>query len=188
MGKRISELTTAGAITGNEYIEMVQDGSSVKVSHNNLTAKVGGILANRIIYGDGAAAITAITDANAPTKSGFYRLGTPYTNGPGAWTVHILHIQDDRAADICSQIAVRAGVAPSLFIRHNNSGTWGSWEFIWNSGNDLQGSGLTADSITEATPANAGATGTKGTIRFDANYVYICVATNTWARYAKAAW
>jgi hypothetical protein len=37
-------------------------------------------------------------------------------------------------------------------------------------------------------PASASATGTLGEIRIDANYIYICTATNTWKRIAIATW
>ena len=39
-----------------------------------------------------------------------------------------------------------------------------------------------------AAPGSASATGTAGDIRYDANYVYVCVATNTWKRSALATW
>lgn len=39
-----------------------------------------------------------------------------------------------------------------------------------------------------AAPASASATGTVGEVRFDANYIYRCVATNTWRRAALATW
>lgn len=38
------------------------------------------------------------------------------------------------------------------------------------------------------TPASAGATGIAGEICWDANYVYVCVATNTWKRSGLATW
>jgi hypothetical protein len=37
-------------------------------------------------------------------------------------------------------------------------------------------------------PATAGATGTAGDIRYDADYIYVCTATNTWKRAAIATW
>ena len=37
-------------------------------------------------------------------------------------------------------------------------------------------------------PASATDTGTAGDIRYDANYIYICTATNTWKRAAIATW
>jgi hypothetical protein len=38
------------------------------------------------------------------------------------------------------------------------------------------------------TPASASATGTVGEIAWDANYIYICTATNTWKRVAISTW
>ncbi len=41
---------------------------------------------------------------------------------------------------------------------------------------------------TSKTPASAGATGNAGEIAWDASYIYICTATNTWKRVAIATW
>lgn len=41
---------------------------------------------------------------------------------------------------------------------------------------------------TAKTPATAGASGNQGDIAWDANYVYVCTATNTWKRSAIATW
>lgn len=41
---------------------------------------------------------------------------------------------------------------------------------------------------TNKTPASASATGTTGQICWDASYVYVCVATNTWKRSAITTW
>jgi len=41
---------------------------------------------------------------------------------------------------------------------------------------------------TIAAPSSASATGTAGEVRWDANYVYVCVATNTWKRSALSTW
>lgn len=41
---------------------------------------------------------------------------------------------------------------------------------------------------TAKTPASAGAAGNQGDICWDANYVYICTATNTWRRAAISSW
>jgi len=50
--------------------------------------------------------------------------------------------------------------------------------------NVLPSSSLGASS----TPASASATGTTGEIRWDASYIYICTATDTWKRTAIATW
>jgi hypothetical protein len=41
---------------------------------------------------------------------------------------------------------------------------------------------------TARTPASASATGNAGDICWDSNYVYVCVATNTWKRTALSTW
>lgn len=41
---------------------------------------------------------------------------------------------------------------------------------------------------TFKTPSSASDTGTAGTICYDANYIYICTAANTWKRVAIATW
>jgi hypothetical protein len=41
---------------------------------------------------------------------------------------------------------------------------------------------------TAKTPATAGAAGNQGDICWDANYVYVCTATNTWKRSAITTW
>jgi hypothetical protein len=42
--------------------------------------------------------------------------------------------------------------------------------------------------LTTKTPASASATGTVGTITYDTDYIYICVATDTWKRVGIATW
>ena len=42
--------------------------------------------------------------------------------------------------------------------------------------------------LASSTPANASATGTAGQISWDADYIYVCTATNTWKRVAIATW
>lgn len=42
--------------------------------------------------------------------------------------------------------------------------------------------------IATSTPASAGAAGVAGTIAWDASYIYVCTATNTWKRVAIATW
>jgi len=42
--------------------------------------------------------------------------------------------------------------------------------------------------LTTNTPASATATGTVGTITYDNDYIYICIATDTWKRVGIATW
>jgi hypothetical protein len=42
--------------------------------------------------------------------------------------------------------------------------------------------------VIMSTPASASATGIVGTVCFDSDYIYCCVATNTWKRVQINAW
>ncbi len=56
---------------------------------------------------------------------------------------------------------------------------------------DSTGLDITSDRIrlrTAKTPASAAATGAQGDIAWDASFIYICTATNTWKRVAIATW
>lgn len=46
---------------------------------------------------------------------------------------------------------------------------------------------LSGPQIPLVTPASSTATGTTGAITYDANFLYICVAKNTWKRIALTA-
>lgn len=52
----------------------------------------------------------------------------------------------------------------------------------------LQISGDTLRLTTARTPASATAAGNQGDVCWDANYLYVCIATNTWRRIAHATW
>jgi hypothetical protein len=50
---------------------------------------------------------------------------------------------------------------------------------------------VSGDSIrvrTAKTPASASAAGDAGTIAWDSNYLYVCVASGTWKRAALTTW
>jgi hypothetical protein len=42
--------------------------------------------------------------------------------------------------------------------------------------------------ISNSVPANSSSNGLAGTIRYDSNNIYVCVATNTWKKVAIASW
>ena len=51
---------------------------------------------------------------------------------------------------------------------------------------DISGSAIRLRN--SSTPTNASSPGSQGEIRWDANYIYICISTDTWKRVAIATW
>lgn len=69
----------------------------------------------------------------------------------------------------------------------------------WDGSTEVERLGVLADGSTTVnsdylrlttakTPANASDTGDQGQIAWDADYIYVCTATNTWKRVAIATW
>tara|TARA_R110002110_G_scaffold244127_2_gene460577 strand:- start:55 stop:1350 length:1296 start_codon:yes stop_codon:yes gene_type:complete len=78
----------------------------------------------------------------------------------------------------------RIGSAGELLIGGTAAGTAGQ---VFTSG----GSGAAPswkNILTSAAPSSASDTGITGSIASDANYFYVCTATNTWKRVAIASW
>ena len=87
--------------------------------------------------------------------------------------------------------------APNAFIAHTNGSERAridsSGRLLVGTGSDSGGAlfQVNGDRIrvgTAKTPATSGATGTTGEIAWDADYIYVCTATNTWKRSAIATW
>ena len=55
-------------------------------------------------------------------------------------------------------------------------------------GLSVRDTGIITQGGVANTPASASATGAAGTISWDASYIYVCTATNTWKRAAIATW
>ena len=89
-----------------------------------------------------------------------------------------------------------AGIFQSTDVTPSTSSTTGSTLIAGGIGVALDSffGGLiatTSDTIriaTQKTPASATATGTKGDIVHDTNYIYVCTATDTWTRTAISTW
>jgi hypothetical protein len=87
------------------------------------------------------------------------------------------------------------GNKPILFATANTERIRidGSGRLLVGTGSDSGGAlfQVNGDRIrvgTAKTPATSGATGTTGEIAWDADYIYVCTATNTWKRSAIATW
>lgn len=76
----------------------------------------------------------------------------------------------------------------SLYTAPNATTKTGTKRLEIDSAGRVSVKGETFAIETTKTPASATATGVKGDIVWDENYLYVCVATNTWKRTALTTW
>lgn len=72
----------------------------------------------------------------------------------------------------------------SIYIDTAATGGITHWYKLSGSGN----TGYVPQNLSSTVPASASAVGIAGQQAYNANYLYICVATNTWKRVAIASW
>ena len=92
------------------------------------------------------------------------------------------------AAYLHSSDALLFGAAGSERARIDSSGRLLVGTSSDSGGALLQVNGDRVRIATAKTPASASDTGTTGEICWDANYIYVCTATNTWKRSAISTW
>ena len=76
-----------------------------------------------------------------------------------------------------------------IFTHFGNGSTLAALANVAKTGSytDLLDKPATAPALVAA-PVSASATGVVGQIALDANYIYVCVNTNTWKRVALTTW
>lgn len=97
-----------------------------------------------------------------------------------------------------SIISIGGARLPESFVWGNNLDLGGlsaatgdayDWGNLTSSSTEYDmGNVVDLTNIHSQAPASASANGTKGDITYDASYMYVCVATNTWKRVAIASW
>ena len=70
----------------------------------------------------------------------------------------------------------------SVYVYHNNS------KKLETTSTGTKTTGQMDLAALNTAPASASAAGTTGEIRFTADYIYVCTATNTWKRAALSTW
>jgi hypothetical protein len=160
-------------------------------SNNTIIGSVGGTagLADTVIIAAGT------TERLRIDSSGRLGLGTgsPATtldvNGDVTITDKIIHGGDTNTAiRFPAADTVSVETAGSERARIDSSGRLLVGTSSDSGGALLQVNGNRIRIATANTPASAGATGTTGEIAWDADYIYVCTATNTWKRTAIATW
>ena len=169
--------TFNSSLTANERLDLV-GGTQVGLVQNLATAQTSGTFnfltsQTSTILNIGGANATGAINIGGVGSTGNINIG----RSSGAQTVNI------------ATIANASGVTKTLNIGTN--GAAGSTTNITigatagTSTTTLNGNIIMSKT---ATPASATATGTAGTIVWDADYIYVCTATNAWKRTAITTW
>lgn len=143
------------------------------------------------------------------TQTGVYRVNNNVTNAPEEGEFWGLYVSGNNAP-VITQIAIHYQ-SGALYSRAFNS-SWSPWLRAVTSNNGtinlgggdiiggdlLQSARMTTNTLTAArvimtgsgfgAPASANQFGTKGEIRYDDDYMYICVQGGTWKRTELASW
>lgn len=133
---------------------------------------------------------TSVVKRDLENYSDFLRLSTPYTSPPQIVKGSIIfenlarftfgssfqlwsNGSEGRLSLLNHDLKIRDG-ANERFTFERTTGTFKANKFHLNNLNTA--------------PASSTAAGTKGDIRITADYIYVCVATNTWKRTALSTW
>ena len=159
------------------------------------------------MFSGGAAKIQLRANGDSHFSGG--RLGIGTTN-PGAYSGQLVvnispsgdHLVFSDDSTSSGAAAARLGCSGNNLVFKTNSGASaateraridGSGRLLVGASSDsggalLQVNGDRVRIATAKTPASASDTGTTGEICWDANYIYVCTATNTWKRSAISTW
>lgn len=139
--------------------------------------------------------VSAVTDGGSPVSGASIKLenltkATDTTKVSSETNSNItIHLAECGDWDVGDQIKVTAtyGGKTGSSTHTTASGDNGRWD----AGSIAVSSAGAATGLrlaTTHTPSSASDTGTEGQITRDANYIYVCVATNTWKRTAISTW
>lgn len=181
-------LATGSGLYWNEIV-----GQEIDVgvqSSVGVTRKVG----LKIVQGNGDAvhgsiadyAIGLVNSAAGGTPPG-WNVGFTFGAPEGWWPI-------TSTGTMIGTYAATIGGGPSMAAAYGidfSAVTFGT-AFLKSTGFLVNPSGGTSVSAltvtTSATPATAAATGTTGEVVWDASFVYVCIATNTWKKAAISTW
>ena len=163
----------------------------------NGDAKVG-IYTSSATSTDGAGIAFAQTNLQANSRYPGFEMQYVYSStvASNAWRVNYTERSSAGVVQNYTANVLAAYANGSVIINPTASGVTASAKLLVGRASstytfDVNGSARANQfylSALNTAPATASSTGVLGEIRIDANYIYICTATNTWKRVAIATW
>jgi hypothetical protein len=163
----------------------------------NGDAKVG-VYTSSATSTDGAGIAFAQTNLQANSRYPGFEMQYVYSStvASNAWRVNYTERSSAGVVQNYTANVLAAYANGSVIINPTASGVTASAKLLVGRASstytfDVNGSARANQfylSALNTAPATASSTGVLGEIRIDANYIYICTATNTWKRVAIATW
>jgi hypothetical protein len=181
----ITNLTSGTTLVGTELFEAVQSAASVKLTSDQVKAFTSSAPTLLVETANTNLPATAATLSHQTSGTAAVGIGTrlAFQCETSASNVEIGALLSAVTTNVGSgteafnlQVLLMAGGASAAAVAtFNSNGNFGI-------------TGNTINVPVSRTPASASATGTAGDICWDASYIYVCVAANTWERAAIATW
>jgi hypothetical protein len=136
---------------------------------------------------------TAAAASIGGTGSGFEvpvaTLTTPTSNTAYGYFAGRNNLTGSRNVFLGSQAGENETTSDNLYISNSNTTTPLIKGKFDSAGGNAGSVRIYGDfQVTTKTPATAASTGTVGTITYDNDYIYVCIATDTWKRVAISTW
>lgn len=178
--KKISELPAATTLANSDFV--------VVVANNSGTANTKRITANNFrnsilsSFVSNTATITTLTSNNITTN--FATANTIYVEDASfTGNVYLGVIESNAVQLIHIGGTIHSNVVPHTPGNYDIGNTTNYFDQLFISSIQYT-DGTTQNTAFKwrSVPANSSANGTAGQVAYDSNYVYVCVATNTWKR------
>ena len=182
---KITDLPAGTTLVGTELYESVQSATSVKLTSDQIKA-----FAN-----SNPTLLVETSNTNTPATAATLSHQTSGTAAAGIGTR--LAFQCETSASnveigaLLSAVTTNVGSGTEAFnlqVLLMAAGATAAAVATFNSNGNFGITGNTLNIPVTRTPASASATGTAGDICWDASYIYVCVAANTWKRTAITTW
>jgi hypothetical protein len=192
-------------VYNDSYLQIGTDAAGASITHNTSDARIN-VAGNTPWNFSGTGGMRIGSSGNPGGRVHaersddgimFYAKNT--AAGGTATAQHLIEAVTSGSISIATKVT---GESINRFsMNHSGRMEWGSGSatrdvnLYRNSANELKTDdkftatlGLNLGAAGVGVPASASATGTAGDVAYDANYIYICTATNTWKRVAVSTW
>lgn len=202
--KKITELTAVTSITNNDVFIVVTNtagtAATKKITINNFRAGLPPVVVgiantsctglvivsnNLTINASGYLSLSSNINVSNVVTDDLTATGNVYLGVADSNTAQLVHIHG----------TIHSNVVPHTSFNYTLGSPSGYWLSGYIGGITIANNRIIfADNTSISTasrgspPATASSNGTPGAISFDSDYLYVCVANNTWKRAALSTW